>query len=314
MRFSLSEITSSLECEFQIKGKSDNFAISFDSVFDARENSICWLRATDEAGIEQIKSSQANIVICSNMLEGRISIFDKSLVMVDKPQVAFMRMMKNLLGNQGDNTTRIHPTAIISPKATLGKGTTVGPFAVIGDCEIGQNCTIQSHSIIHDGTKLMNNIFISNHVNIGGVGFGYIHNENEDLENMLHTGMVYIDDDVSVFPYTNIDRSTLGCTKIGRGSKIDHFCHISHNSTVGEKTLITANVTLLGGSSVGNRCTIGSGSILKDGVRIGDDVMLGMSSVVTKDIPDGEIWVGNPARPITQFRNLQKKLKNIIDS
>ena len=73
-------------------------------------------------------------------------------------------------------------------------------------------------------------------------------------------------------------------------------------------------MTLLGGSSVGNRCTIGSGSILKDGVRIGDDVMLGMSSVVTKDIPDGEIWVGNPARPITQFRNLQKKLKNIIDS
>jgi acetyltransferase-like isoleucine patch superfamily enzyme len=31
-------------------------------------------------------------------------------------------------------------------------------------------------------------------------------------------------------------------------------------------------------------------------LTIGEGALVGAGSVVTKDIPDGEIWVGNPAR------------------
>ena len=42
--------------------------------------------------------------------------------------------------------------------------------------------------------------------------------------------------------------------------------------------------------------SIGANSTILCGVRIGKKVMIGAGSVVTKDIPDGELWYGNPAR------------------
>lgn len=49
---------------------------------------------------------------------------------------------------------------------------------------------------------------------------------------------------------------------------------------------------------IGDRCSVGYGSIILPGVSIGDGVVIGAGSVVTKDIPDGEVWAGNPARKI----------------
>lgn len=42
--------------------------------------------------------------------------------------------------------------------------------------------------------------------------------------------------------------------------------------------------------------SIGAGSTILCGVTIGEDAIIGIGSVVTKDIPAGEVWVGNPAR------------------
>lgn len=41
--------------------------------------------------------------------------------------------------------------------------------------------------------------------------------------------------------------------------------------------------------------SIGAGSTILCGVTIGENAMIGIGSVVTKDVPTGEIWVGNPA-------------------
>ena len=43
---------------------------------------------------------------------------------------------------------------------------------------------------------------------------------------------------------------------------------------------------------------IGANSIICKDVRIGRNVIIAAGSVVTKDIPDNEIWGGNPARYI----------------
>ena len=42
--------------------------------------------------------------------------------------------------------------------------------------------------------------------------------------------------------------------------------------------------------------TIGAGSTILPGITIGEGAMIGAGSVVTKDIPERELWVGNPAR------------------
>ncbi len=43
-------------------------------------------------------------------------------------------------------------------------------------------------------------------------------------------------------------------------------------------------------------CSIGANTTIVCGVTIGENAMIGAGSVVTKDIPAGELWVGNPAR------------------
>lgn len=48
-------------------------------------------------------------------------------------------------------------------------------------------------------------------------------------------------------------------------------------------------------------CSIGIGSIILPGVTIGEGAIIGAGSVVTKDIPDWTIAVGNPAKVIKQI-------------
>lgn len=45
-----------------------------------------------------------------------------------------------------------------------------------------------------------------------------------------------------------------------------------------------------------DNCFIGANTVICNGVRIGENAIVGAGSVVTKDIPDNEIWAGNPAR------------------
>ena len=49
---------------------------------------------------------------------------------------------------------------------------------------------------------------------------------------------------------------------------------------------------------IGDRVFIGAGSIILPGVHIGNDCIIGSGSVVTKDIPAGTVFAGNPARKI----------------
>jgi UDP-2-acetamido-3-amino-2,3-dideoxy-glucuronate N-acetyltransferase len=44
--------------------------------------------------------------------------------------------------------------------------------------------------------------------------------------------------------------------------------------------------------------SIGAGAILLPGVRIGAGALIGAGAVVTKDVPAGETWVGNPAHKL----------------
>ena len=51
---------------------------------------------------------------------------------------------------------------------------------------------------------------------------------------------------------------------------------------------------------IGKNCWLGAGVIVLPGVTIGDNTVIGAGSVVTKDIPDNVVAVGNPCRVLRQ--------------
>ena len=51
-------------------------------------------------------------------------------------------------------------------------------------------------------------------------------------------------------------------------------------------------------TTIGNDVWIASNVMIKAGITVGNGAVIGMGSVVTKDVPDYEIWAGNPAKCI----------------
>jgi acetyltransferase EpsM len=83
---------------------------------------------------------------------------------------------------------------------------------------------------------------------------------------------------------------------LGRCVRINIGATLTHDSKVGDYTIIAPRALLLGGVSVGKETYIGAHSTILPGVKIGCSVTVGAGAVVTKDVPDGSIVKGNPAR------------------
>jgi galactoside O-acetyltransferase len=52
---------------------------------------------------------------------------------------------------------------------------------------------------------------------------------------------------------------------------------------------------------IGRNCWIGAGVIILPGITIGDNTVVGAGSVVTKDLPDNVVAVGNPCRVLREI-------------
>lgn len=61
--------------------------------------------------------------------------------------------------------------------------------------------------------------------------------------------------------------------------------------------------------SIGSDVFIGVNSIVMPGITIGSRVVIGAGSVVTKDVPDNSVAVGNPARVVSSFDQLDAKVR-----
>ena len=74
-----------------------------------------------------------------------------------------------------------------------------------------------------------------------------------------------------------------GC-KIGRGTKIGHFCHLMTRAIIGENCNLGQNVMVASGVVLGNNVKVQNNVSLYEGVTCEDDVFLGPSMVFTNII------------------------------
>lgn len=197
--------------------------------------------------------------ITYNLHEGTLVIRSNTFP-VEKPKLAFIEALEEFPIN---NTFDTYPT-----------GTRVQVDTRIGDdVEIGCNCVI------------------------GGHGFGY-EPHNGELIRIPHLGDVLIEDKVTIHNNVNIDRSVTGTTIIGEGSKIDSNVHVGHNVKIGKNALVAAGAIIGGSTLVGDKAFIGCNAVIKQKLRIGAGAVIGSGSVVLSNVPENQIWAGNPARQL----------------
>lgn len=97
-----------------------------------------------------------------------------------------------------------------------------------------------------------------------------------------------------------LDTLYINTKNIGRNLFIHHgFSTIISAESIGDNCWINQQVTIgnkpSGSPKIGSNVKICAGAIIVGGVSIGDYAIVGAGAVVTKDIPGGEVWAGNPA-------------------
>jgi sugar O-acyltransferase (sialic acid O-acetyltransferase NeuD family) len=137
-----------------------------------------------------------------------------------------------------------------------------------------------------------------------GIGDNKIRKKVSKIIN--HSFSKAIDKNTVVSKYSSIGNGTVvfagaiiqpSCV-IGQHCIINTNAGISHDCIIGDFVHIGPNVALCGGVSVGEGTLIGVGSNVIPGIKIGKWAVIGAGTVVTKDVPDYALVVGNPGKII----------------
>ncbi len=179
----------------------------------------------------------------------------------------------------------------IGARVTLFPGVFIGHDSVIGDdsvlypnVTIRERCSIGRRVIIHSGTV------------VGSDGFGYVQHDGRHHK-VPQIGSVVIEDDVELGANVSVDRATSGRTLIKRGTKVDNLVQIAHNVTIGEHSILVAQVGIAGSTTVGSGVVIGGQAGLADHLDIGDRVIIAARAGVNRSLTGGQIVSGAPAMP-----------------
>ena len=165
-----------------------------------------------------------------------------------------------------------------------------------GIVRIGSHAVIRSGSIIYSGVTI-------------GKQFETGHYVIVREENILG-------DSVQIWTHSVID---YGC-RIGNDVKIHTKVYIAQYSIIEDGVFIAPGVTFandkypvsndLQGPRIKRGARIGVNVILLPGVVVGEEALVGAGCVVTKDVPDRAVVVGNPSRIVSTIEELAAKRRN----
>jgi len=90
---------------------------------------------------------------------------------------------------------------------------------------------------------------------------------------------------------------------IGNHVVISPNTTIHHGVTIADHSMLASGVHVAGDAKIGKSAYLGMGSTIRGGVRIGDYACTGLGSAVIRDVPDNQVYVGNPATFLKNTRS-----------
>jgi UDP-3-O-[3-hydroxymyristoyl] glucosamine N-acyltransferase len=282
----------------------------------------------------RVQTTRASAVYLAEGLgAGRADI---AVLSARDPYLAYTRALR-LFNPEPEFEPLVHPSAAVDPSARLGRGVAVGACAVLGrdvhvgdgvrifpnvtvydGVRIGEGSVIHSGVALREGTVVGARVTIHNNAVLGSDGFGYAKDEEGRWLKIPQTGRVVIEDDVEIGAGTTIDCASVGETRIARGAKIDNLVQVGHSCTVGEDSLLCAQVGLAGSTRVGRRVILAGQVGVAGHLEIGDDAVLTAKSATSHNVPAGKVLSGVPAfdnrewlRAIAAFRRLGETQRTV---
>ena len=230
----------------------------------------------------------------------------------------------------------VHATAVVDASASLGDGCHVGAYVVIGPdvtigagavllphvviymgARIGERFFAHAHAVVREHCRIGHDVILQNGAVIGGDGFGYA-KHGASWSKIVQSGVTVLGDGVEVQSNSTVDRASIGETRIGAGTKIDNLVQVGHGSTVGENTLLCAQVGLAGSTQVGNRVILAGQVGVAGHCRIGDDAIATAQSGIPNDVAAKSVVSGYPAmdkrqwlRAVAVFSRLPELLREV---
>ena len=271
---------------------------------------------------EHIYSTGASIAIVAQEFKAEKELPSTlTLVRVEDPRLAFSTLMQSY-AKMMQKPAGIHPSAVVDPSAVVHASAHVGANVVIeagAQIEegasigalsfIGAEARIGKETVLHERVHIGHRCVVGAHCMIqpgailGGDGFGFAPNRENEYQKVVHLGNVILENHVEIGAGTMIDRATLGSTIIRKGVKLDNLIQVAHNVEIGENTVIAAQTGIAGSAKIGKNCMIGGQVGIIGHITIADEVKIAAQSGIGGTVKEkGAILQGSPALPIGDYR------------
>lgn len=252
-----------------------------------------------------------------------------TLIRVDNPYMAVAQLL-HIYNKMTQPPKGRSCRSSVGRGSKLGKDCYLGEFAVVGrnvkignnvkiypQVYVGNNSVIGDNTILYAGVKIYNDTVIGNNcilhsgVVVGADGFGFAPTADGSYSKIDQIGNVVIEDDVEIGANTCVDRATMGCTRIRKGSKIDNLCQIAHNVVIGTNTAMASQSAVAGSGKVGSSCIIGGQVGIVGHIEIGDHVTIAAQSGVTRSFKSGSTLLGTPAMDAAKQKKVYVYERNL---